>query len=250
MAFGEFTYSKVLDGEAIEFPTGNPSGPARLTKETRLRLLRAAEVTERTEEIQLRGGVHAIDQDEMTFEVMLPDGTKVPGPIPKKDFETILDASYGYKHGYKILLYGVGRYSRSDRLEKIESVEHVTPLDPLDFHSQLEELRILKDGWYDGEGRALPEKGLTWLAGAFDEHYPENLSLPYVYPVAEGGVRLEWSLGLNEPSVQIDLDQRIGQWHSLNLTTDNEETKVLKFEAKEDWHWLVQRLQDLTESQP
>jgi hypothetical protein len=57
------------DDEAIEFSTGKPEAPARLTKETRLRLLKAAEVTDRTEEIHFRGGIHAVDQEEMTFEM-------------------------------------------------------------------------------------------------------------------------------------------------------------------------------------
>lgn len=164
----------LLDGEAIEFPTGSPDAPTSLTKETRLRLLRAAEVTERTEEVHLRGGIHAVNQEELTFEIMLPDGSKIPGPISKPHFETIMDASYGYRQGVKVQLDGVGNFNRSERLQKIEAVEHVTLLDPLDFQSQLEELKVLKDGWLDGKGYAPPAEGLDWLAKAFNEHYSDT----------------------------------------------------------------------------
>jgi hypothetical protein len=236
----------LLDGEAIEFPTGSPDAPASLTKETRLRLLRAAEVTERTEEVHLRGGIHAVNQEELTFEIMLPDGSKVPGPISKPHFETIMDASYGYRQGVKVQLDGVGNFNRSERLQKIEAVEHVTLLDPLDFQSQLEELKVLKDGWLDGRGYAPPAEGLDWLAKAFNEHYSDNLNLPYVYPVAEGGVRFEWSIGPQDVSLEIDLRERSGEWHSLDLETDDEEAQLLKLDTKDGWEWIVERLQTLS----
>jgi hypothetical protein len=119
-------------------------------------------------------------------------------------------------------------------------------LDPLDFQSQLEELKVLKDGWYDGKGLAPPAAGLDWLAGAFKEHYPDNLAPPYVYPVAEGGVRLEWSLGPNEASLEIDLRDRRGDWHCLDLETDQDEARPLRLDAEEDWAWMLERLRTLS----
>ena len=196
----------------------------------------------RTEEIHIRGGVHEVNQVEMTFEVMLPDGSKVSGPIGRQHFDTILDASYGYRRGVKVQLDGVGRFNRNENLQRIESVEHVTLLDPLDFQSQLEELRALKDGWYDGKGYAPTREGLDWLLRTFNEHYPDNLGLPHVYPVAEGRVRLEWLIGRQDVSLEIDLRKRSGEWHSLNLDTDDEEAKLLNLNSKVDWDWIVERL--------
>ena len=179
----------------------------------------------------------------MTFEIMLSDGTKVPGAISKPQYDTIMDASYGYRQGVKIQLDGVGKFNRNERLQKIESVDHITLLDPLDFHSQMDELKILKNGWYNGRGYAPPAAGLDWLAKAFNEHCPDNLALPYAYPVAEGGVRLEWSIGRRDISLEIDLRERAGEWHSLDLDTDDEEARPLNLDSKTDWDWMVGRLQ-------
>ena len=233
------------EGEAIEFPTTDHAAPARLNKETRLRLLKAAEVTERTEEIKIRGSIHEADQAEMTFQIMLPSGTKIPGPISEQHYDTILEAFGTYRQGYRVLLEGVGTFDRAEHLKRIETVEHITLLDPLDFSSQLEDLKALKDGWYDGKGIAPPISRLDWLAGMFNDCYADNLPLPYVYPVAEGGVRLEWSLGPNDVSLEVDLSQFTGEWHSLDLTTDNEDARPLKLNTREDWSWMVEKLQEI-----
>ncbi len=236
----------LLDDEAIEFPTKTGSPPARLTKETRRRLLRAAEITERSEEIHLRGGIYELNQVKSTFEMMLPDGGKVSGPAVRQHFDTILEAFNGHRQGVKVLLDGVGQFDRSERLQKIESIDHVTLLDPLDFQSQLDELRVLKDGWYDGQGRAPQADGLDWLAKAFNEHYPDHLGLPYLYPVAEGGVRFEWSIERQDVSLEIDLLKRSGDWHSLNLDTNGEEARSLRLDKVDDWTWMSERLQTLS----
>jgi hypothetical protein len=234
----------LAEGEAIEFPS-NANVPARLTKETRLRLLNAAQITERTEDITIRGGIHAINQEEMTFEIILPEGNKIPGPLTKPHLDAIVEASYQYRKGVKALIDGVGKYSQSDRLQEIESVEHVVVLDQLDFQSQLDELRTLKDGWYDGKGYAPPVDALDWLADMFSTHYSENLELPYVYPVPERGVRLEWSIGRYDVSLNIDLQVHAGDWHSLNLDTDKEMANRLNLDTKEAWDWMTEHLQKL-----
>lgn len=112
---------------------------------------------------------------------------------------------------------------------------------PLDFHSQLEELKVLRDGWLDGKGLAPPSDGLDWLSKAFTEHYADNLSPPYLCPVPEGGVRFEWSLGPQDVSLEIDLTKRSGEWHCLNLDTDEDEAATLRLESDDDWNWIVGR---------
>lgn len=117
---------------------------------------------------------------------------------------------------------------------------------PLDIPAQLDELKKLKDGWYDGKGLAPGDDGLEWLARALNEHYSDNLTLPYIYPVAEGGVRLEWTHGPEDVSLEIDLHNHSGDWHRLNLETDAEEARELNLDDKDEWEWMLGRLQVLT----
>jgi hypothetical protein len=118
-------------------------------------------------------------------------------------------------------------------------------VDPRNIPARLDELRTLKDGWLDGGGLAPSAKGLDWLATALDEHFPDNLPLPYVYPVAEGGVQLEWPLKPQEVSLEIDFGQKSGEWHVLNIDTNAEELKSLNLAEEAAWSWVIKRLTEL-----
>jgi hypothetical protein len=234
------------DGESIEFPSPNADEPARLTKEVRRKLLLASpEVKELTEEIRLRGAVHEANQEAMTFQITLPDGSQIPAPIAAQHFETIMEAFAGYKHGAKILVQGVGKYNRLERLQSIDSIEHVTILDAQDVPARLGELRTIKDGWLDGSGFAPSKEGLIWLEAAIMRLYPDSLPLPYIYPVPTGGVQLEWPLPSQEASLEIDLNDRAGEWHALNMPANTEEFQVLDLSDDTSWKWVIERLEGM-----
>ena len=98
------------------------------------------------------------------------------------------------------------RKDRNNRLGRFESIEHVTPLDPLDVTLRLDELAKLEDGWLDGKGKAPAKEKLEWIADTFESSFDTGLSLPHLYPTAEGGVQAEWSLNDWEVSLDIDLE--------------------------------------------
>jgi len=234
------------DGEAIEFTTPQRQAPAKLTKETRRRLILASDkVKELTEDTTVRGTVPEADQDDMTFEVQLFDGRKVNAPIATQHLDTILEAFNGYKDGARVLLQGVGKFNRHDRLLGFESIEHVSILDALDISARLDELRPLKNGWLEGRGLAPSPDGLDWLSLAFAQHYPEDLSLPFLYPTEGGGVRAEWSLEPHEASLDINLATHAAEWHVLNMETDTEDSKSLNLNEADDWKWLVEKIQEM-----
>lgn len=233
------------DGEAIEFSAPELGKSARLTKEVRRRLLRAAEVTERTEGINLRGGIFSTNQEEWTFVMMLPDGSKVSGPITKPHVDTILDANRDYLSGLKVCVEGIGKFSEFDKLKRIESVDHISLLAPLDVQAQIEELKVLKSGWLDGKGKALPADGLDWLIETFTANYPENLELPYIYPTADQGVMFEWQIGSWDVSMEFDIASHHADWHVLNLETKNQDSRRLELDNPDDWTWIIEQIGEM-----
>lgn len=235
------------DGEAIEFSSDVIPKPARLTKETRRRLvLSSSAVKEMTEEAAVRGSVPEADQEKMTFQIQLVDGRRVRSPIPTQHLDTILEAFQGYQAGTRVLLQGVGKFDRSQRLQAFESLEHISMLHPRDVPARLDELRSLQDGWLEGKGVALPDDGLDWLSAAFDQHFPDDLPLPLVFPTAEGGVQAEWSIKPYELSLEIDLTKHAGDWHGLNLQSDVDTTKQLNLDTIQAWEWIARQIRTLS----
>ena len=100
----------------------------------------------------------------------------------------------------------------------------------LDIRAQLDELRLLKDGWLEGEGLSPPAPGLDWLQNAFDRHFPDDAPPPHLYPTESGGVQAEWSIGSLEISLDLNLDTRSGEWHALDTEAG---------EVEEDGHSTV-----------
>ncbi|MEI6757556.1 MAG: hypothetical protein FDX18_04235 [Chlorobium sp.] len=236
------------EGEAIELNPSDTNNPGRINKVTRRKLLlSSSQVQELTEEITLRGTIPEVDQDKMSFELQIISGPKVTGPITPQHRQTIMDAFNRYCDKAKVLLQGIGRYDRNSRLQCIESIEHINILDTNDVAAQLDEFRSLQVGWMDGKGLAPGKDGLDRLAERFDLYYSEELPLPYIYPTTEGGVQAEWTLGSSEITLEINLDTLAGEWHSLNMITNEQNVRTLQLESVEEWSWINQTIQKLSE---
>jgi hypothetical protein len=235
------------DEEAIEFSVQDRPSPTRLTKETRRKLVLASTKTkEFAEETSVIGSIPEADQDNMTFEIMI-NGQKVEAPMAIQHAEVILDAFNKYKMDFRLQLQGVGIFSRQGKLQKFESIEHISLLDPLDVAARLDELRCLRDGWFEGKGIAPEEKELDWLLSVFKQFYPGDLPLPFLYPTVEGGIQAEWSLDPYEISLEIDLGERKGEWHRLDTLNDKDENRVLNLGNAQDWQWLVEQIKRIAE---
>jgi hypothetical protein len=234
------------EGEVIEFKSPNREKPARLTKETRRKLVfSSTAVNELTEEVLLRGTIPVANQAKLTFEIQMYDGHNVKAPMSLQHFEIIRDAWNGYRQNTRVLIKGVGKYNRLQKLQGLESIEHITILDPMDVPARLDELRLLKDGWLDGDGIAPKPEGLDWLAQAFDQYFPDQLPLPFVYPTAEGGVSVEWPIGTNEISLEIDLAKHKGELHRLNTQTNQEEMTEINLKEEPGWRTVAEKIKSI-----
>ena len=236
------------EGEAIEFSVANNSDPARLTRDTRRKLVLASTaVKEVTEETLVRGCVPEADQHNMTFEIQFPDGRKVGAPIDPQHLEVVLEAFNGYRDGLRVLVQGIGRFNRHERLLGFLSIEHLTILEALDVSARLDDLRTLQQGWCEGAGKAPSSAGLDWLGESFNSRYPEELPLPHLYPTPEGGIQAEWSFPAADISVDIDIEERVGHWHVLNLQSDAEETRKLSLAQDDQWIWMIEQIRQYSQ---
>lgn len=229
--------------EAVEFIHPDRKDTATLTQEVRRRLVLASpKVNEYTEDISIRGLISEMDQHDNTFKTQLSNGRIVSAPIPIQHFDTTLEAFRAYRSRRRVLLQGIGRFSRSGHLLGFDSIEHVSTLDALDIGVQIDDLRLLKDGWLDGDGDAPSPDGLSWLLDVFERRYPDDAPLPYLYPTETGGVQVEWSLGTREASLEVDVDSHSAVWHVLDLQSKESEERTLSCDSDDDWMWLLRQI--------
>ena len=121
-------------------------------------------------------------------------------------------------------------------------MDQITRLKPLDIRGRLHELRRLEDGWLDGDGKVPGSDELEWLAAGFEQHYPDDLPLPYLYPTTEGGVQAEWSLSDNEISLEVNLVTHQADWHRLDQETHADYVRELNLDNENDWVWIASEI--------
>ncbi len=117
---------------------------------------------------------------------------------------------------------------------------------------RLEHFKGLEDGWADGMqpasewgrefGLTPSHEGLDWLVVQFRTYYAYSLPQPRLYPTPEGGVQAEWSIGVNEASLEIDLGNHTAFWHNLNMRTDQDSDQVLNLDHASAWKCLCKEL--------
>ncbi|WP_456015767.1 hypothetical protein [Pseudomonas fluorescens] len=228
------------DGEILEFFPGN-ARPARLTKLTRRRLLLASQNEEITEEVTVRGMVPELDQAKMSFELQLPGGRKITSTVDAIHLDTILEAMNGYRNGVKVSVSGIARFDRHERLDSFDMIEDAVIIETNDPLARIDELRLLKAGWLDGIGLVPSKPEFDWLEDFFASQYPAALPAPYIYPMEDGGIQLEWRTANQDMSLEINLAELSGDLHCFNTQTMKEITDVISLG---DPHH-VQRLIDL-----
>ena len=116
------------------------------------------------------------------------------------------------------------------------------PEQSLDIGRQIDDLKLLEDGWLNGEGRAPSKAGLDWLLGIFGSRYPADAPQPYLYPTVAGGVQAEWPLGSREAELDVNLDTHSALWHVLDLKSDEVQERTLDCDSDDDWTWLLRQL--------
>lgn len=113
-----------------------------------------------------------------------------------------------------------------------------------DIGARLDELRLLEDGWLEPGSIAPCKKGLDWLEEAFRLHYTGKAEPPYLYPMFEGGISVEWSIKPFEITLEINLATKQAYWHSMDMVTKESEEKDINLTDEAGWQWLVRAVSE------
>lgn len=70
--------------------------------------------------------------------------------------------------------------------------------------NRLNYLAQLKAGWFDGEGLAPQSEHFSWLEDSWQRNAAHQ-PMPFIYPMLEGGLSLEWGPSHGDLSMELDL---------------------------------------------
>lgn len=229
------------DDEAIEF-TPTESNKCRFDKTIRRKIIFASKTQQEIiEEAEVRLAVTQVSGEKKIFWSKLADGQSFSATYSIYDEENVFFAAKNYPKS-KLLVKGLGKFSRENKIFGFTEIESISLLDPLDIGSQIDELSHLKDGWLDGKGKAPRKQNLEWLENAFDSLYNPQLPFPRLYPTPEGNVQAEWSTEKHEVSLEIIFDARRGEYQSLDINTNDCIDLDLDLTLPEKWEQLNQNL--------
>ena len=226
------------EGESIEFPAAVAGQTAVLDQGSRKRLVLFG-AKEYTSERILRGQVTERDAEKETFLFSLISGPRVLGNVTR-EMKPKIDAAFdGYRQTkQKVIMTAVTVFDQNDKPRRIDEVLGLEEIDALDVPARLEELRALRAGWLDGEGKQPSGEGLAWLAETWAAKYPADLPNPYAYPTPDGEIQLEWTLGPWEVSAVVNLETKNADAHALNVQSDVERVVAADLTSSPDWHTL------------
>ena len=240
--------SDLQNEEALEFQTAKRDVTARLTPQTCERLVRHMSISNKSSHSIFRGTVPEVDQKKMTFRLQQIYGPVIQCQIPTQYMNIIMEAFNGYREGVRILVGGRSIRDRKSRISCVEPVD-VQKLDQLDVDSRLDEFRNVQDGWLKDGGVAPDHAGLDWLSKTLTTYYPADLPLPYTYLMADGGVSLEWSFGVKDVTIEVDIKTYKGEWYVYD-SANKSISDVLSLDLSEydSWSWVVKQLHNLKDN--
>lgn len=228
--------------EAIDLAPGDHTANAILTRETRKTLVEASRVEETTEEMVLRGGVEEFDQGQMTCKIALASGQRLKAKVPQTHFDVVMQAfSDLKKNNLRASFEGIVRLDKQRKPSFFEEIQHITIIEPNDVNYRLDEIDLLEDGWYNGEGKSFASNELSNLANLFEKYSPEKLPDPYIYPTIAGNLLAEWSL---ESGVEATLEISTGNESGELTVFDGQgdivvDSQSINLDSVEDWNELT-----------
>ncbi len=108
-----------------------------------------------------------------------------------------------------------------------------------DIADRLTDFSALKDGWLEKGAIAPDPDRLNWLSTTFYHNFPPGAPRPHIFPTANGGIRMEWSLENQQFILEINLATHAGEWLWFDRASDREHEKQLNLNEPQAWQWIA-----------
>lgn len=191
------------DDESIELRAPNVASGPRYTQQVRKALLAGRSNYQR--DATIIGWVTELDAERMRFHLRRADGSIVPAPIDVVTFDEVKEALAPSGEGPQVSVSGVGVFDRtSDHLVRFDSVHELMAEESDVSVEDLIAASTVEAGWLDDDGAATDPDVLQRTTALLDAIVLQGVPTPRVYPVPDGGMQAEWTLGDREVSVTVE----------------------------------------------
>ncbi len=134
-----------------------------------------------------------------------------------------------------VRLVGTGLYDSNERLRRLVSVNVIYsdggPSQP--FDARLDEIGATPSGWYNDGNPAPSAEAVNSMRIFLSAVALQPLPSPYLYPLPDGGVAAEWSVGLWEASAEVSVDGLSLSLNAVNSVTMEELNNLLDLKHTE-----------------
>lgn len=230
----------LLDDESIELRRPDSTAGPRLTQQSRKRLL--AQRPQYLRDAVRSGLVVAIEAERMRFQVRLADGGLIWAPLDAVTFDGVKAVLEPAGLGPMVSVHGVGVFDKGDRLVQFDSVHEIAEMGDEAEDAKDEVVgalgeAVVEAGWLDGIGNATDPAVLSRAQALFAKLVESGALVPRVYPVPDGGLQAEWTIGGREVSVNVEpggslyvisVDTGSGKAHDLTIPEGDAADQVLR----------------------
>ena len=168
-----------------------------------------------------QGAIHVLDVNGVGFDFQ-----------PSTEFE--------FKKAYSrasenVRLVGTGLYDINERLRRLLSVNVIYSeggaTQP--FESRLEEIQATPAGWYDDENPSPSTSAIEAMRRLLADVSMQPVPLPHLYPLPNGGIAAEWTIGAWEASAEVDETGSQVTLNAVNTETVEEVDIVIDLHSTE-----------------
>lgn len=190
------------DDESIEFRSPQESSGPRYTQQTRKTLLAGQMNYQR--DTTVLGWVTEVDAELMRFQLRRVNAPAISARIDAVTFDEVKSALAPTGEGPQVSVSGVGVFDRHDVLVRFDSVHELTFEDAADALSDAVTAAVVDEGWFDGDGSATDPEVVRRAQALLAAIVASGAPQPRVFPVPDGGVQAEWTVGDREISVAVE----------------------------------------------
>lgn len=152
---------------------------------------------------------------------------------PLSEFE--FDKAYS-RHTQQVRLVGTGLYDGAERLRRLLDVSVVYSEDEQRqaFDDRLDEVAQTEPGWYDPDTPSPSKEAIECMRAFIKKIVLEaDIPTPSIYPLPDGGVAAEWTVGVWELSANIYLHTSNIELHAVNTSTLKDISKELNIRSSD-----------------